>query len=53
MVRAAHPTPALNEMNENNFQVVITNQLKADQDKNLITKKLAALFLLRGEGWKY
>ena len=44
MVRAAHPAPALNEMNENNFQVVITNQLKADQDKNLITKKLAALF---------
>jgi len=43
-VRHAHPTPTLNEMNENNFQVVITNQLKADQDKNLITKKLAALF---------
>jgi Pilin (bacterial filament) len=32
------------QMNTNHFQVVITNQLKPDQDKNLITKKLAALF---------
>jgi len=31
-------------MNTNNFQVVITNQLKPDQDKILITQKLAALF---------
>ena len=31
-------------MNKNNFQVVITSQLKPDQNKNLITKKLAALF---------
>ncbi|MBI3188051.1 MAG: pilin [Gammaproteobacteria bacterium] len=28
----------------NSFQVVITNQLKPDQDKNLITEKLAILF---------
>lgn len=31
-------------MDKNNFQVVITNQLNPDQDKNLITRNLAALF---------
>ena len=31
-------------MQKNNFQIIITNHIKPDQDKNLITKKLAALF---------
>lgn len=31
-------------MSKNHFQVVITSQLKAGQDKNLVTKKLATLF---------
>jgi hypothetical protein len=31
-------------MSTNSFQVVITNQLRPDQDKNLITQKLATLF---------
>ena len=31
-------------MHKNNFQIIITNHTKPDQDKNLITKKLAALF---------
>lgn len=31
-------------MSTHSFQVVITNQLRPDQDKNLITQKLATLF---------
>ena len=34
----------MNDINEKKYQIIITNKLSADQDKNLVIQKLASLF---------